>query len=141
MAQRRTIAKYLQAEPQICGISYARRPRESANCGKTGSVAENVRKIRSQEAANAAKVLGVTNLEMWDFNDCMLEVEPKILQKLNEKIRQVQPTLIITHDKRDVTNPDHGFASEIVYRAVIMAKQNGIDCGGLKPAKPCPLRL
>ncbi|HHU22538.1 MAG TPA: PIG-L family deacetylase [Clostridiales bacterium] len=136
-----TIAKYLAGGAAVYVVCLTHGVRgESAQLWKDpDQVAENVRKIRSQEAANAAKVLGVTNLEMWDFNDCMLEVEPKILQKLNEKIRQVQPTLIITHDKRDVTNPDHGFASEIVYRAVIMAKQNGIDCGGLKPAKPCPV--
>ena len=38
-----------------------------------------------------------------------------------------------------MTNPDHGFAREIVYRAVIMAKQAGIESGGLKPAKAAPI--
>lgn len=64
------------------------------------------------ESMNAAKVLGVTNFEMWDYDDCMLEVKSDIIKQLNEKIREVQPTLIITHDKKDVTNPDHGFARD-----------------------------
>jgi 4-oxalomesaconate hydratase len=38
-----------------------------------------------------------------------------------------------------VTNPDHGFASEIVYRAAIMAKQAGIESGGFKHTKAVPI--
>lgn len=77
-----------------------------------------MKKIRLTESMNAAKVLGVTNFEMWDYDDCMLEVSPEIIRKLNEKIREVQPTLIITHDKVDLTNPDHGFARDIVYPCI-----------------------
>ena len=136
-----TIAKYLAggAEVYVVCLTYGARGESAALWRTPGQTAENVKKIRYQESMNAAKVLGVTNFEMWDFDDCMLQVEPEILQKLNEKIREVQPTVIVTHDKCDVTNPDHGFARDIVYRAAIMAKQNGIESGGLKPAKAAPI--
>lgn len=136
-----TIAKYLAngAEVFVVCLTYGARG-ESAEAWKApGATSDSVKKLRYQESIKAAGVLGVTNFEMWDFDDCMLEVNEEILQRLNEKIREVKPTLIITHDKCDVTNPDHGFASEIVYRALILAKQVGIESGGLKPAKPVPV--
>ncbi len=136
-----TIAKYLAggAEVYVVCLSYGARGESGALWRKEGQTAEEVKKVRFEESMNAANVLGVTNLEMWDFDDCMLEVSSEILQNLNRKIREVQPTVIITHDKEDVTNPDHGFAREIVYRALIMAKQAGIETDGLKPAKAVPI--
>jgi len=136
-----TIAKYLAggAEVYVVCLTYGARG-ESASLWQTSDqTTENVKKTRYQESINAAGVLGVTNFEMWDFNDCMLEVDSKILQRLNDKMREVRPTLVITHDARDVTNPDHGFASEIVYRAAIMSRQAGIETGGLKHTKPFPI--
>ena len=38
-----------------------------------------------------------------------------------------------------MTNPDHGFARDIVYRASIMSRQAGIESSGLKPAKAAPI--
>ena len=119
-----TIAKYLAGGAQVFVVclTYGARGESGALWRKEGQTAENVKKIRMTESMNAAKVLGVTNFEMWDYDDCMLEVKSDIIKQLNEKIREVQPTLIITHDKKDVTNPDHGFASD-----------------GLKPAKAVPI--
>lgn len=136
-----TIAKYLAngAEVFVVCLTCGLRGESAPLWKEPGQTAEGVRKVRCEEAMNAAKVLGVTNLEMWDFDDCMLQVSPEILQRLNEKIREVRPTVIVTHDKQDVTNPDHGFARDIVYRAQIMAKQVGIESNGLKPAKACPI--
>ena len=136
-----TIAKYLAGGAQVFVVclTYGARGESGALWRREGQTAENVKKIRMTESMNAAKVLGVTNFEMWDYDDCMLEVKSDIIKQLNEKIREVQPTLIITHDKKDVTNPDHGFAREIVYRAAIMAKQAGIESDGLKPAKAVPI--
>ena len=136
-----TIAKYLAGGAQVFVVclTYGARGESGALWRKEGQTAENVKKIRMTESMNAAKVLGVTNFEMWDYDDCMLEVKSDIIKQLNEKIREVQPTLIITHDKKDGTNPDHGFAREIVYRAAIMAKQAGIESDGLKPAKAVPI--
>jgi len=136
-----TIAKYLAggAEVYVLCLTYGARGESAQLWRSPDQTIENVKKTRYQESIKAAGVLGVTNFEMWDFDDCMLEIDSEILQRLNEKIREVKPTLIITHDKRDVTNPDHGFASEIVYRAAIMSKQAGIESGGFKQTKPVPI--
>jgi 4-oxalomesaconate hydratase len=136
-----TIAKYLAggAEVFVVCLTYGARGESAPLWKDPKQVAENVKAIRYQESVKAAEVLGVTNFEMWDFDDCMLEVSPEILQKLNEKIREVRPTLIITHDKCDVTNPDHGFACDIVYRALIMARQEGVPSEGLKPVPAIPV--
>lgn len=136
-----TIAKYLAggAQVSVVCLTYGARGESGALWRQEGQTAENVKKIRKEESFNAAKVLGLKDLEMWDFDDCMLQVTPEIIQKLNEKIREVQPTVIITHDKGDSTNPDHSFARQIVERALVEAKQAGIPSNGLKPAKACPI--
>lgn len=78
--------------PGICGLPYLRRARESGPLWKQeGQDAENVKKIRLTESMNAAKVLGVTNFEMWDYDDCMLEVSPEIIRKLNERSAKYSP--------------------------------------------------
>lgn len=136
-----TIAKYLAggAQVYVVCLTYGVRGESGPLWKKEDPTVEKVKQVRMTESMNAAKVLGVTNFEMWDFDDCMLEVNAEIVKKLNEKIREVRPTLIITHDKADSTNPDHGFAREIVYRASIMAKQAGVESGGLKPARAVPI--
>jgi 4-oxalomesaconate hydratase len=136
-----TIAKYIAggAKVHVVSLTFGARG-ESASLWKTPEqTTENVKKLRYQEAFDAATVLSVTSLEIWDFDDCMLEISPAILQKLNEKIREVKPSFIITHDEKDNTNPDHGFASEIVFRAAVMATQNGIESNGLAAVKSMPI--
>ncbi|MDR3280754.1 MAG: PIG-L family deacetylase [Synergistaceae bacterium] len=135
------IAKYTAngAQVFVVCLTFGARGESSALWKTEGQTFENVKKIRYQEAQDAAAVLGVTNLEMWDFDDCMLEISPEILQRLNEKIREVKPSLIITHDTVDTTNRDHGIAHEIVVRASIMAAQPGIPSDGLKSTKTVPI--
>lgn len=136
-----TIAKYLAGGAQVFVVclTYGARGESGPLWRQEGQTAENVKKIRLTESMNAAKVLGVTNFEMWDYDDFLLDVNSDVVQKLNEKIREVQPTLIITHDKQDSTNPDHGLAREIVHRAAVMSRQAGIESNGLKPAKAVPI--
>ena len=132
-----TIAKYLKAgaEVYVVCLTYGARG-ESGELWKTeGQTTEEVKKIRYEESAAAATKLGVTNFEIWDFNDCPLVMSEEILQKLNEKIREVQPTTIISHDPNDDTNADHAVASEIVFQAALMSRQKGIESNGLAPAK------
>jgi len=136
-----TIAKYLAggAEVYVVCLTYGARGESGPLWKAPGQTTENVKKMRYLESMNAATVLGVTNFEMLDFDDCMLEVSPAILHELNVKLREVRPTAIITHDKCDTTNPDHGFAYDIVNRAVLMSTQAGIESGGLKPTKAAPI--
>jgi 4-oxalomesaconate hydratase len=131
-----TIVKYLKggATVYVVCLTYGARG-ESAELWKAeGRTTEEVKRIRYEESVAAAKRLGVTNFEIWDFNDCPLTINDDILEKLNEKIREVQPTVIITHDPNDDTNADHAVASEIVLQAALMSRQKGIESNGLEPA-------
>ena len=136
-----TIAKYAAAgaSVNVLCLSFGARGESSSLWKIKGQTMEGVKKARYQEASDAAKVLGVTSLEIWDFDDCMLNMSPEILQKLNIKIREVNPSLIITHDKDDSTNMDHGFAHEIVVCAAKMATQNGIESADLPNIKEVPI--
>jgi 4-oxalomesaconate hydratase len=130
-----TIAKYLKegAEASVVCLTYGARG-ESAELWKNpGTTTEEVKKNRVQESAAAAEKLGVTHYEVWDYDDCPLMASPEILQKLNVKIRETRPTVIITHDPSDDTNADHGVASEITFMAALMGRQRGIETGGLDP--------
>ncbi|MGI6072280.1 MAG: PIG-L deacetylase family protein [Lachnospiraceae bacterium] len=136
-----TIAKYLEAGAKvvIVCLTYGVRGESTTLWKVEGQTAEGVRAARSEESHNAAAVLGVTDFEMWDFDDCMLQITPEILQKLNEKIREVKPTLIITHDEGDSTNLDHAVAHTIVMQALKMATQAGVPSNGLNPIKNVPV--
>ena len=136
-----TIAKYLKAGSQVhvvC-LTYGARGESGALWKIEGQTSENVKKLRYAESLDAAKMLGVTSFEMWDFDDCVLEISTAILQRLNEKIREVKPDLIITHGTGDSTNPDHAIAAEIVSRAALIATQRGIESNGLAPVKSMPI--
>ena len=102
---------------------------------KDGITTEEIKNIRKEEVTSVAQKLGVTQLEVWDYDDCPLVVGPEILQRLNIKIREVRPTVIITHDKADCTNFDHAVAHEIVSKALLMSRQRGIYSEGLAPVK------
>lgn len=132
-----TIAKYVAhgAEVHIVCLTFGVRGESSALWKSPEQTAEKVKKLRYDETIVAANVLGVKKIEIWDFDDCVLEVNQEILEKLAGKIREVCPNMIITHDEGDNTNPDHGIASDIVWKASVMAIQNGISINGLPPAE------
>jgi len=132
-----TIAKYIASgyEVFIVCLTFGVRGESSELWKIPGQTVEKAKKVRYEEAVAAAKFLGVTTIEMWDYPDYMLEINEEILLKLAEKIREVRPAFIITHDYRDDTNLDHVAASNIVFQASIIAKENGIDINGLPPTK------
>lgn len=132
-----TVAIYLRAGAEVCVVCLTQGARgESAELWKQpGVTAEDVKRIRCEEVESVAKQLGVSQLEVWDFDDCPLVASREIIEKLTLKIRQFCPTVIITHAEIDCTNFDHGVAHEITSKALLMSRQNGIDAGGLMPVK------
>jgi 4-oxalomesaconate hydratase len=130
-----TIAKYLKggAEVFVVCLTYGDRGESGELWKADGMTTAGVKQMRYEQSATAAKRLGVTSFEIWDFNDCPLLIGEEILQKLNEKIREVRPSLIISHDPHDDTNIDHSVASEIVVRAALMSRQKGIESDGMAP--------
>lgn len=132
-----TVIHYLKAgaEVTVVCLTLGARGESSELWKEAGATTEGVKKARRAEIEHAAKELGVTQLDLWDYDDCPLAAGPEIIQKLNAKIREVRPTLIITHDKADCTNFDHAVANEIVCTALLMSRQAGIATDGLAPVK------
>lgn len=132
-----TVATYLKAgaEVHVVCLTHGVRGESAELWKKEGITAEEIKTIRSEEVKHVAEKLGITSLEVWDYDDCPLVVTPEILQRLNAKIRQVRPTVIITHDKADHTNFDHAVAHEITAKALLMSIQRGIETDGLAPVK------
>ena len=132
-----TIAKYLKAGAYVSVLCLTPGARsESDELWKNAEITlEEVKNIRREEAVSVAKQLGVSQIEVWDYDDCPLTAGPEILQRLNVKIRELRPTVIITHDACDCTNFDHDAANEIVSRALLMSRQAGIAAEGLAPVK------
>lgn len=94
---------------------------------------EAIKEMRVQEAVNAGAALGCDSVQVWDYDDCMLECNKEIVTQLAGRMREVRPEIVITHDRHDSRNCDHETAAEIVWRASLIATQRGIDINGLKP--------
>lgn len=132
-----TVAAYLKAgaEVSVVCLTHGARGESGELWKKEGITTQEIKKIRREEVEGVAQKLGITQLEVWDYEDCPLVAGPDILQRLNVKIREVRPTVIITHDKEDHTNFDHAVAHDIVAQALLMSLQRGIDSQGLAPIK------
>lgn len=132
-----TLVKYLKAGAEVSVVCLTKGARgESGELWKQpDATADRVKQLRLEEVERVAAQMGVTQLEVWDYDDCPLVVTAELLQRLNVKIRRFRPTLIITHDESDCTNFDHGTANEIVSKALLMSRQSGIGSDGLAPVR------
>lgn len=85
---------------------------------------QEMAEAEAQEFRHAAAVISASTYDLqlpqFDLRD---DYETKL--KVTEIIRQVQPKLIITHDRNDYT-ADHRTTSEIVTESMFMSKQEGI---------------
>ena len=68
---------------------------------------------RRREAANAAKILGVSIRENMDFDDGFFQNDKKHQIQIIKKIRQYQPEIVLANAPAD-RHPDHGRASQLV---------------------------
>jgi N-acetylglucosamine malate deacetylase 1 len=82
--------------------------------------------IRSQEAAEAARILGLTVRENIGIPDGFFENTHEYQLKVIEVIRKYQPEIIITNAYRD-RHPDHGRASDLVEAATFLSGLRKIE--------------
>jgi N-acetylglucosamine malate deacetylase 1 len=73
-------------------------------------------KIRLKEAEASSKILQLTDRINLGFRDGFFEVDEKHLLEVVKIIRHYQPKVILCNAPTD-RHPDHGRASELVYRA------------------------
>ena len=123
-----TIAKYkkMGATVSVVCLTHGERGESGALWKRPDQTAETVMATRMEESKAAAEFLGVDEFEMWTYPDHPLVSSEEILNRLNEKMREFKPTVIITHDWHDDTNNDHCVASDITFNAFGMARHKGV---------------
>jgi bacillithiol biosynthesis deacetylase BshB1 len=77
-------------------------------------------RTRYQEAANAAKILGVEHRENTRLADGFFTEDRASLLRLIAQIRHYQPEVVLANAKTD-RHPDHGRGSEFISRACFLA--------------------
>lgn len=93
--------------------------------GESGS--RGTPETRATEAAEAARILGVTHRESLGLPDARLEVIPEYKDKIVEALRRLQPRIVILQHWEQ-RHPDHAAASRLIYDAAFVA--------GLKNYRP-----
>ena len=132
-----TIAKYIKhgANVKLVVLSYGARGESNDLWNVEGQTLENVKKIRQSEIEAAAACLGVTDLEVWDFEDYHMEITPERMERMVKTIRAFKPYHILTHGPRDAFNPDHETVYTYVFDASVMSTSNGVRIDGYPTAK------
>ena len=108
-----TIAKYLKhgADVHVVVLSFGIRGESNDLWKKEGATYESVKAERLAETTKAAGMI--------------------------RKIREVQPHIILTHDKNgeDILNPDHNAVAKFVFACSIQSNSNGYRLEGTKTTK------
>ena len=139
------IAKYIKngAEVHLVVLSFGVRGESNDLWKKQEATAESVKTERLGETMEAAKILGIKNVEFWDLPDYPMEpaLTDDVRVRMIRKIREVQPDIILTHDKSgfDVLNPDHNAVSQFVFECSIQSNSNGVRIEGTKTTKQMQL--
>ena len=136
-----TIAKYIKegAEVTVVVLSFGVRGESNDLWKKPDQTAETVKSARKAETLEAAGILGIQNIEFWDWEDYPMVVNPEREERLVRKIREIAPDVIITHDKFDVLNPDHNVVSDLTFRCSVMSNSNGVRLEGTKTTRQMQL--
>jgi len=109
-----TLAKYAQAGHKVfvCHLC-------SGNRGHTTIPMEELGRIRTTEAVEAAKIIAAEALTL-NIDDVDIFVDRETTLRVIDLIRQVRPDVIITHSPDDYM-PDHTVTSKLVYDASFVA--------------------
>lgn len=116
-------------EVTVVCLSFGERG-ESAKLWKQEDIKlEQVKDARRAEAENAAKALGVADLQFFDLGDYPLRVGPEAMDRLVSVIRKVQPAFMMCHSKYDPYNTDHMYATQVALEARMIAQAWGHNPG------------
>ena len=84
----------------------------------------------------AAKCLGLTDIEFWGLKDYYMNLEDdSLIDRLAKEIRTFKPYHIITHGTLDLLNPDHDAVNKFVFKASVLAISKGVQYEGLPSTK------
>ena len=82
--------------------------------------------IRTQEALNAAKILGVEHRENLDMRDGFFQNDEENIRKVIVAIRKYQPTVVLCSAPED-RHPDHGRSSKLIVDAAFLSGLRRIE--------------
>jgi 4-oxalomesaconate hydratase len=85
-----------------------------------------VKKIRREEASQAAEILGV-EIDFLEWEDLSFEYSSQRAKQLAEEIRAFRPDLLLTHHGPDPISVDHDTTWQLVTRAAQMAGALGLE--------------
>ena len=108
----------------IC-LSYGERGESAKLWRQGGMTLERVKIERRKEAENAAKALGVTDIQFWDLGDYPITLSEESLFRLADVLRKLRPGFVLTHSRKDPYNRDHPLVSEFTQHARIIAQAHG----------------
>lgn len=91
-----------------------------------GITEEAVKKLRKEEASEAAKKLGCTQIDFFDWSDHLLETDRIRIEQIAKVIKQFRPSIILTQHSCDTLNFDHPNTCNAVLEAVRMARVAGV---------------
>src|SRR5260370_14147603 len=114
----------------LCGGTLIRLAREKSwqihiasmtagDCGSVKYSPEEISRIRRQEGADAAALIGA-NYDGLEELDLLVFDNERALERVTRLLRQVRPSLVLTHSPTDYM-PDHEMTSYIVRAAAFAA--------------------
>ncbi len=115
-----TLAKYAQRGDEVIMAVVT-----DGAAGHTEIPPDELRDIRHEEAANAAKVIGAEFFWL-GFPDELLFEDIATRLKITDMIRAARPDFILTHDPDDY-HPDHRAVSRLVFDASFLSQLPNIE--------------
>jgi 4-oxalomesaconate hydratase len=112
----------------VC-LSYGERGESAKLWRQPGMTLERVKAARQEEAAAAARVLGVADIQFWDLGDYPIALPDTALFRLADLYRAVRPGFVLTHSRRDPYNHDHPAVTDFAQHARIIAQAHGHNPG------------
>jgi 4-oxalomesaconate hydratase len=109
----------------VVSLSYGERGESGELWKQPDQTEQRVKEIRHGEALTAASALGA-DFRCLDLGDYPLVMDAPAVQQLTDLIRELEPTLILTHAALDPFNPDHGIAHDATVRARQLASGAGV---------------
>jgi 4-oxalomesaconate hydratase len=109
---------------EVVCLSYGERGESPGAWRQQGMTLQRVKEIRRAEASAAAECLGA-RISFLDRGDYPLPDDRETLFLLVEKLREIQPAIILTHSRVDPYNLDHTLAADLTLRARMVAQADG----------------
>ncbi|HEV8384590.1 MAG TPA: PIG-L family deacetylase, partial [Candidatus Acidoferrales bacterium] len=89
----------------------------SGEKGGHGRTEVETKRLREQEAREAARILGVRHLEFWRAPDGAVRATDGLVRRLQAELRAFSPdNIYVTHERE--THPDHRGAARLVRKSV-----------------------